>query len=283
MAIITFWSDEKKQTGQTMSAMAVATNMAIEHNYKILLISTQYDDDTLELSFGNMNNNQSIVSKLVGNLTATVDSGIEGLFRIASSGKTSPDIIQNYTRIVFKNRLEVIYGLKPVQNRQTKEEYERLKGVYTDIIRNANLYYDMVIVDLNKGINSDMTKQILKISDVIVYNIEQKISMINHFQEIRKEINVSKKNNIILNIGKFNKNSKYTVKNISRYLGIKNDITLIPYNTLYFEAADEKNVAELFLKIRKVNENDKNGLFIKQVEETVKKIIYKLKEVQMKM
>lgn len=283
MAIITFWSDEKKQTGQTMSAMAVATNMAIEHNYKILLISTQYDDDTLELSYGNMNNNQNIVSKLVGNQAATVDNGIEGLFRIAASGKTSPDIIQNYTRIVFKNRLEVIYGLKPAQYKETKEEYERLKDVYTDIIRNANLHYDMVIVDLNKGINSDMTKQILKISDVIVYNIEQKLSMINHFQEIRKEINTSKSNNIILNIGRFNEDSKYTIKNISRYLGIKNDITLIPYNTLYFESADEKKVADLFLKIRKVSQNDKNGVFIKQVEETVKKIIYKLQEVQMKM
>lgn len=41
MAIITFWSKSKKETGQTMSAVAVATSMAIEHNYKILLISTR--------------------------------------------------------------------------------------------------------------------------------------------------------------------------------------------------------------------------------------------------
>ncbi len=41
MAIITFWSNAKKPTGQTMSIAAVATSMAIEHNYKILLISTR--------------------------------------------------------------------------------------------------------------------------------------------------------------------------------------------------------------------------------------------------
>lgn len=41
MAIITFWSESKKGTGQTMSAVAVATSMAIEHNYRILLISTR--------------------------------------------------------------------------------------------------------------------------------------------------------------------------------------------------------------------------------------------------
>ena len=38
MAIISFWSDSKKQTGQTMSAVAIATYMAIEHNYKMMMI-----------------------------------------------------------------------------------------------------------------------------------------------------------------------------------------------------------------------------------------------------
>ena len=37
MPIITFWSNSKKQTGQTMSLTAIATSMAIEHNYKILI------------------------------------------------------------------------------------------------------------------------------------------------------------------------------------------------------------------------------------------------------
>ncbi len=41
MAIITFWSNTEKETGQTMSIAAVAASMAIEHNYKILLISTR--------------------------------------------------------------------------------------------------------------------------------------------------------------------------------------------------------------------------------------------------
>ena len=37
MAIVTFWSECKKEIGQTSTAIAVATQMAIEHNYKILL------------------------------------------------------------------------------------------------------------------------------------------------------------------------------------------------------------------------------------------------------
>ena len=42
MPIVTFWNDERDQTGKTLTAVAVATRMAIERNYKILLISTSF-------------------------------------------------------------------------------------------------------------------------------------------------------------------------------------------------------------------------------------------------
>ena len=40
MSIVTFWSNGREETGKTMAAVAIATHMAIEHNVKILLIST---------------------------------------------------------------------------------------------------------------------------------------------------------------------------------------------------------------------------------------------------
>ena len=40
MPIVTFWSNNEKTIGQTVSAAVVATVMAIEHNYKILLITS---------------------------------------------------------------------------------------------------------------------------------------------------------------------------------------------------------------------------------------------------
>ena len=51
MSIVTFWSDGKEQTGKTLSIAAIATHMAIEHNYRILVISTGYRDDTLNRCF----------------------------------------------------------------------------------------------------------------------------------------------------------------------------------------------------------------------------------------
>lgn len=162
MPIITFWSNTKKQTGQTMSLAAIATSMAIEHNYKVLIVSTGYNDDTLELCFGSINNNKKIINKLVKNPTIEVDSGIEGLYKIAYSGRMTPDIIQNYTRIIYKNRLEVLYGYREDKTRPTEDEYLKVKEKYKEIILNASKFYDMVFVDLDKGLDDSMVRQILR-------------------------------------------------------------------------------------------------------------------------
>lgn len=284
MPIITFWSNSKKQTGQTMSLAAIATSMAIEHNYKILIVSTQYNDDTLELCFGSINNNKNIINKLVKNPTIEVDSGIEGLYKIAYSGRMTPELIQNYTRVIYKNRLEILYGYKEDKTRPTEEEYLKVKEKYKEIILNASKFYDMVFVDLDKGLEDAMVKQILLMSDIVVYNVEQKINMINKFVEVKTKLPNNNKGNFILNIGRFDSFSKYSIKNIARYVGIKSDmISAVPYNTLYFEAASEEEVADLFLRIRKTNENERNGGFVKWVKDAGEKIIYKIKELQMTM
>jgi MinD-like ATPase involved in chromosome partitioning or flagellar assembly len=283
MPVVTFWSNTKKQTGQTMSLAAISTYMAIEHNYKILIISTKYNDNTLELCFGEMNKNKTLVKKLISNPTMAVDNGIEGLSKMAYSNRMTPDSIQNYTHVIYKNRLEVLYGYREADDRPTKEEYLKIKDKYKDIIQNASKYYDMVFVDLDKGLDEEMIKQVLKISDLIVANVEQKIEMIDGFNNLMNSQEFLKANNIILNIGRFDSYSKYSAKNISRYIGTKRNITVIPYNTLYFEAAGESGVADLFLKIRRVSDADRNANFIKEVKNAVEKIIYKLQELQMRM
>ena len=48
MAIISFWTEDDKETGQTSTAIAVATQMAIQHNKKVLLISTYENNKEIE-------------------------------------------------------------------------------------------------------------------------------------------------------------------------------------------------------------------------------------------
>ena len=67
-------------------------------------------------------------------------------------------------------------------------------------------------------------------------------------------------------IGRYDKFSKYSVKNISRYLGEKNQVLTIPYNTLFFEATEEAGVPDLFLRFRKnLDSEDRNAFFTRHL------------------
>ena len=141
MPIITFWSNEKNETAQTLSMAAVATYMAIEHNYKILILSTKNNDKTLEECFWDLNKSTNLIKEIAGNKMVALDSGIDGLIKIIASNKTSPEIITNYTRIVFKDRLDVLFSTET----NTEQEYAQIKKVYPEVLKTASQYYDLFV------------------------------------------------------------------------------------------------------------------------------------------
>ncbi len=276
MAIITFKSNETKETAQTLSLVAVAAQMAIEHNYKILVVSTNFKDRTLEECFWENEGGlaSTIVKKDVG-----IDSGVEGLIRIMSSNKTNPEIIKNYTKIVLKERLDILPAPKTTEYR----EYESIAGLYPEILQMADRYYDLVIVDLCKKMDEAQAEKIIQISDVIMVNLTQRLRDIDNFIQLREEEELYRRKHIMLLIGRYDIYSKYNVKNITRYLKEKKPVGVIPYNTLYFEACSEGKVIDFFLKMRNVDQTDRNHIFMNQTSKIANDIIYKLQELQMKL
>ena len=91
MAIITLWNDNTGKVGQTYSAIALASYMAIEHNYKILLMSTRYNDQVTMQAFG-MNDRAKTVGMLTNNKQSMdLESGIEGMAKLVTSNRLSPE------------------------------------------------------------------------------------------------------------------------------------------------------------------------------------------------
>lgn len=277
MAIITFYSKEKKETGQTLSIASIASEMAIEHNYKILLVATGYKDKSLEDCFWVSGKNAfkpELAGKNVG-----IESGIEGLTKILASNKTSPEIVKNYSRIVLKDRLDVLES----PNATEYKDYANIASLYKDVLQVANRYYDLVFVDLSKQMPKEAEDEILKISDIVFVNLTQRLKTFDDFIELREQDNFYKKTNVMLAIGRYDKFSKYNNKNITRYLKEKKPLAVIPYNTLLFEACSEGTIIDFLLKIRNItDEADRNYAFLKEIGEIDKKIIFKLQELQMK-
>ncbi len=110
MAVITFWNNNTGKTGQTYSAIALATQMALDHNYRMLFISTKYDDKLSLDAFG-ANEQANTVKKLVNNKNSMdLESGIEGVAKMAAASRLTAEMIPNYTKVIFKDRLEILSG-----------------------------------------------------------------------------------------------------------------------------------------------------------------------------
>ena len=277
MSVVTFWSNGKEQTGKTLSIAAISTYMAIEHNYKILIIATGDDDKILNNCFWEEKKKKRNLGLFGPNTNIAMEEGIVGLSKVMKSNRLTAEDIPNYTKTVFKERLEILQGVSG-----GSMDYDNLRQLYPDIINLANRYYDLVFVDLDNELGEDLENKILGNSNLIVANISQRLTSINRFMELKKEKPILNTNKTVLLIGRFDRHSKYTVKNIARYMKEKNRAITIPYNTLFFEAAEEGKVPDLFLKVRRVDEEDRNGFFLAELKRASENIIYRLQNSAMK-
>ena len=278
MSVVTFYNSSVEQTGKTMSIAAIATYMAIEHNYRILVISTTNKEDPIKRCFWEEKKKKKNLGIFGPNTALEVETGVEGLARVIRSNKITPDIITNYTKVVFTDRFEILLGCETPPSDGTV-----IETLYPNIIKAANQYYDLVFVDLDENVDEDSKKEIIHDSDVIVINMSQRLRSINKFKENKeKNQHLASKKAVIL-IGRYDKFSKYNAKNISRYLGEKNQVLTIPYNTLFFEATEEAGVPDLFLRFRKtLDPEDRNAFFIEEVKRASENIVYRLQDLQMK-
>lgn len=278
MAIITFKSNELKETGQSLSLVATATQMAIEHSYKILIVSTNFKDQTVENCFWEIDKLNKPIINNSGHASIGVDSGVEGLIKVLVSNKTSNEIVRNYSRTVLRDRLDIL--LSP--NTQDYEEYSQICSNYTEILKIANRYYDLVFVDLSNRMRQELAQDIINLSDVIIFNITQRLKSINDFIELKENEEFYKRKNVMLLLGRYDAHSKYNVKNVTRYMREKKQLLAIPYNTLFFEACCEGKAIDYFLRLKKIDENDRNYLFMSEASRADEEILAKLQELQMK-
>lgn len=281
MAIIGFWSGSKKETGQTVSICSIATHMAVEHNYKILLIDATFDDDTMERGFWKIEkNNKKDFARQLNKGKMDIASGAEGLVSAVASNKATPEVITNFTRVVFKNRLDVVCGLKT----KVYADFRKSLMLYKDLIKAADKYYDLVFIDLPKTLDDEITKVLLETSNIIVYNFTKNLKQADEYLEIMEKYpDILVREKIIPLLSNGDEETVYNVKNYTRYIGEKKEICTVPYNPTFVKNISEAGIAQFFITSRLAGKvNDKNGEFVKAVEGTSKRIVEKLKELKLK-
>ena len=274
MSVVTFWNAMEKECGQTLSAIAIATYMAMEHNYRILLIDACFHDNTMEKAFWKKKENKALKELTGGKID--ISSGAEGLISAVASNKATPEIITNYTRIVFKNRLDILLGLKT----EIRQDHEKSMMLYKDLINTANKYYDIVFVDLSKGTTKPSSEAILKISDVVLYTMPPNLNNIDKYKELRLNKNsIVSKQKVMPLLARCDESSSYNIKNTTRYIKEKYTIATVPYNVRYMEATNEARTASFITNIKlSKSALNVNGNFFEELGRTTQMIIDKIRE-----
>ena len=278
MPIVSFWSSTKRETAQTLSMIAIACHMAVENNTKILMVDTNFNDPTIKTAFfPEFDNSTKRAIKRLNAGKIDIGSGIEGWAKLLASGKNCGEVITDYSKVIYKGRLEAI--LSYFSNDET--EIARIRQAYKDLIKQANQHYDYVFVDVPKGLDNSFTNEILNISDVIVFNITQRQRDIDDYLKIKTNNSIFKSEKMLPLIGRYDRYSKFTKKNIARDIGEKKEIPAVSYNTLFFENANEGQIGDYFLKFRKslISSNDRNAVFVDEVANAADRVVFKTQEV----
>lgn len=275
MAIISFWSDGEKETGKTSSIAAIATYLSINSNYKTLLFNTEYNDSSLENCFWEQKKSKRNMEFILKD-RADIAAGTSGVAKAVLSNKTSPEIVKNYTKTIFKNRLEIL-----TEPKISQEDYETQRATYREIAKMSNRYYNLVFVDITGSLEDNITRNMLEISDIIVVNLPQNLKKINEYYELKQTELLFDKYKTVVLIGKCDKQSKYNAKNIARYMNIK-DIYPVPYTTQFLEATNEGKVDEYFMKYRVKSHPDENTYFVEEIKNISTRLLEKIKELQMR-
>lgn len=269
MAIITFLNNEPKETGQTLSSIAIATTYGIEHNLNILLVTTDFNDETVDSSYFIKRNSVMNILGTNPKMQNDFSNGAEGLIRMFAANRASTGIIKSYTKPVLHDRLDILVPPKTTDIKEFKE----MTKFYPSIIDNASKVYDIVIVDLSKALRKDVYDRILEISNIMILMLRQNQKSIDDFFKLKMSDEFYNKKDLMLGIGKYDKQSIYTAKNIGRYLREKQIPLTFPYNINFSDSCSKGKVIDYFLSTNSLKFKDgTEGFFYDELRRDVEKI-----------
>ena len=116
----------------------------------------------------------------------------------------------------------------------------------------------------------------MDLSTLVLLGLNQNQKSMQNFADLKAQDEFYRRKNVMITIGKYNMNSKYTAKNIGRYLKEKNVPVVVPYNILFSDNCSDGKIIDYFLAIQSMNNTGvgKNEYFISEVRKTVEKIDY---------
>ena len=258
---VAFWSSVHGQAATTSNLVAAATVIGMEYMVRALLTHTHHTHSTLESAY----------LPFVGEnqLLPFSDSGMDAVERLVRSGRLQPDNIKDYASLLLKDRLDLLAGT----TKPTTAFLERLEEVLPAFLECATRYYDVTLLDVPSGFQHPLTDTVLQSSDLIVVCLSQNVAVLDRFFSDENRPSVFEERELLLLLGRYDKNSKYTATNIARKYGYKKPIYIVPTCSDFLDACNSHSVIDFFWKNKQVPRQHENHFFMQEVRRTAKGIM----------
>jgi len=245
------WSPVHGQSGTTANTVSLASMFSLDNPTRSLLTHAQLSLSSLEFLFRKGNKEDRFN-----------DEGMEALERLVKSKLLKADAIPDYTKTIYKNRLDLLSG-----NHKVHEDPSYSETVLRTILSVANDHYDLLWIDAHSGIHNQATRVLLEEADLVLVNLPQNRFVIERFFSGEDFPEALKDKPYVVLISMYDEEAAYSLRTIKRTHKVKVPLFAIPYSSAYRDAFNQQAVTEYFLRSKEVKKGDSSYTFIHSVRQ----------------
>lgn len=268
---IAFWSNAKGGAGVTSNLACISVASVLEYSYKAILFENHCQKNRLENILRYHSSNYRLREE------SNYKIGEIGLGQVIEDAyevyEEAYQVSTKVTNVIKKASIEILdnslYYIPPSNITNTRtfdfDLYDKIKP----ILEVFETFADITYIDTSNR-NNLSSKIILDEVDLVVVNLAQNNSMIQHFFDNYSSI----LHKCVFIISNYRKKSKLNIKKISKtHLIEQSNIATIPYNVEYQDAVTHGNIVEFLTRNFSCKRNHPNYNFIKEVKRAVEMIM----------
>jgi len=260
---IAFWSSAKEKIGVTSNLACISVASVLEYSFKAILFENHCQKNRLDNILRYHNTNYCLREDYNYKIGEVVlREAIEDIYPVYQEASQVATEISNSS----------LYYIPPANITNTRTFDFDLYDKIESILDMFETFADITYIDTSNG-NNLSSKIILDEADLVVVNLAQNNSMIQHFFDNYSSI----LHKCVFIISGYRKKAKLNINKISKtHLIDKSNIAIIPYNFEYQEAVSHGNIVEFLMRNYSCKRSHPNYIFIKEVKKAVEMIMRNL-------
>lgn len=272
---VAFWSNAKGGAGVTSNLACISVASVLKYSHKAILFENHCQKNKLDNILRYHSSNYQLKEESnykIGEIG--LGQVIEDAYQVyTEASQVSTQVTYEIKKAFIEILDNSLYYIPPSNITNTRtfdfDLYYKIKPMLEVFETLADITY---IDTSNK--NNLSSKIILDEADLVVVNLAQNNSMIQHFFDNYSSI----LHKCVFIIGNYRKKAKLNIKKISKtHLIDQSSIATIPYNVEYQDAVTHGNVVEFLMRNFSCKRNNPNYNFIKEVKQAVEMIMRNIK------